>query len=210
MFKNKNLIPGRRLLARLGIDIPELSYLTIKFGLTVLEGPKKSWFRNFRQLEYRRIDSEEVLEIIQYDAEKLDNGLFLLSEIEKIPPPAIKPKKDNRPSRRVEEMPRQESQVAESTNSYGQTFFRLDPGDKLLLKDAIEDHEEKIRNSHNVFSLLGAVWFIKFKNEEWGLYPDREKYRYIACVLSLCEGNPESYDSEYSIYNFTMPTCLQK
>jgi len=132
MFKNKNLIPGRLLLARFGTDIPELSYLTIKFRLTVLEGPKKSWFRNFRQPEYRRINLEELLEIMQYDAEELDNGLFLLSEIEKIPPPAIKPKKDNQPSRRFfEEMLRRESQAAESETeskasySYPETLLRL-------------------------------------------------------------------------------------
>jgi hypothetical protein len=48
---------------------------------------------------------------------------------------------------------------------------------------------------------MGRVWFAKFAEAEWGLYPDQQKYRYIAHVLSLCNGHPKAQDSEHSIYN---------
>jgi hypothetical protein len=68
-----------------------------------------------------------------------------------------------------------------------------------LIKDIIEGHESDIKKNWFVFSLIGKVWFIKFKNKEWGLYPDLEKYKYIAHLLELTKLYSKS--REYSIYN---------
>jgi hypothetical protein len=70
-----------------------------------------------------------------------------------------------------------------------------------LLKATIESHEASLKKSQNVFSLLGKAWFVKYSEREWGIYPDQEKYRYIAHVLGLCDGYPRPGDTEYSIYN---------
>jgi hypothetical protein len=64
----------------------------------------------------------------------------------------------------------------------------------------IEDHESGLKDSPNVFSLLGKVWFIKFNNEEWGLYPDYEKYRYLANLLSLSSETTDGCKGQYSIH----------
>jgi hypothetical protein len=69
------------------------------------------------------------------------------------------------------------------------------------LRLAIEEHEGDIKQSSNVFALIGKVWFVKYAQEEWGLYPDQEKYRYIARLLSLSASSTKSPHAEYSIYN---------
>jgi hypothetical protein len=79
--------------------------------------------------------------------------------------------------------------------------FGAQPKAENLLRDVIEDHEGQIKDKSNVFSLMGRVWFVKFAQLEWGLYPDQEKYRYIANVVGLCDGYPRPGDTEYSIYN---------
>jgi hypothetical protein len=69
------------------------------------------------------------------------------------------------------------------------------------LKDVIEDHEDNIRKYSNVFSLIGKVWFVKFKKQEWGLYPNQQKYKYIAYLLSLPNNSHAEEDPEFSIPN---------
>jgi hypothetical protein len=51
----------------------------------------------------------------------------------------------------------------------------------------------------NVFSRLGGAWFAKFKQKEWGAFPDKEKFKYIAHLLSL-----SSYKSGDKSLNFSM------
>jgi hypothetical protein len=206
MSKSNNLIPGEQLIARLGIgiiDIAELSYLIIKSGLTVLEErPKKSWFRRFRKPEYRRIESQELLEIIQHDPAKLGSKLFLLSEIERLPPPRVKPRY-NIPSPSLEEVPPSKSETTKpelEVEPWGRAEACIAPNWELLLKKTIEDHEDQIKNNANVFSLLGKIWFIKFNNEEWGLYPDHEKYKYVANLLNLSSEPTEGGKGEYAIH----------
>jgi len=205
MPQSNNLIPGRLLLEKLGINIPQLSYMIIKFEFTVLEQqPKKFWLRSFLKPEYRKTDSEELLEIIQHDPEKLRYKLFLLSEIEKVPPHRVKPK-DNGPSPCPAKIPPPQSDgsepelesMGEITSISGQL---LPLSSESLLKEAIEDHEAAIKNNPNVFSRLGRVWFIKFKNEKWGLYPDQEKYKYVANLLSLSSETTGGRKGEYAIH----------
>jgi hypothetical protein len=69
----------------------------------------------------------------------------------------------------------------------------------VILKNVIEEHERDIKINPNVFSLIGNVWFVKFKNQEWGLYPDHEKYKYIVYLLELTKSFSENHD--YYIYN---------
>ena len=71
----------------------------------------------------------------------------------------------------------------------------------ILIPSPTERLNRVLKRSPNVFALIGRVWFVKFAQREYGLFPDQEKYRYIANVLSLCEGNPKAHDAEYSIYN---------
>ncbi|RQW91257.1 MAG: hypothetical protein EHM79_00935 [Geobacter sp.] len=203
--KSENLIPGGQLIAKLGTDIFGLCYLVIKSGLTVLEErPKKSWFRRFRKPEHRTIDLEELLEIIQADPEKLRYKLFLLSETEKVPPHRVK-RKDNgsKPDLRV--VPGTESEMAnpglesKPLDSY-KPEHSIEPNYELLLRETIEHHESDIKNSPNVFSLLGRVWFVKFNNQEWGLYPDHEKYKYVANLLSLSSETTGGSEGEHAIH----------
>lgn len=200
--KSEDLIPGRLLLAQFEADIPELCYQIIKLGLTVLEKrPRKSWLRYFLKAEYERFDSEELLGIIQDDPQKLGNKLFLVSETAKLTPPrerhteaplseTPRPEPDNEKSG-------SESQVSDSSL---QKEAALSLDNKSLLRMTIEDHERETKNSPNVFSLLGKAWFIKFKNEEWRLYPDHEKYRYVASMLSLTGEPAEGGKGEYAIH----------
>ena len=204
MPQSKDFISGVLLIDKLGIDITELSYFIIKFGLTVLEEvPKKSWLRYFVKPEYRRADSEELLEIIQHDPDKLHRKLFLLSEIEKLPPPRACSDPDLEEALVVRSESDKADLALESlpSDSSFEKEARVSLDNRSLLRQTFELHETQIKQSPNVFSLLGGVWFIKFKNEEWGLYPDQEKYKYVANLLSLSSETTGGGKGEYAIHN---------
>lgn len=203
MPQSKDLIPGDLLLARLGIDIAELSYLIMKYRLTVFEElPKKFWLRYFVKSKYRRTELEELLEIVQNDPEKLDSKLFLRSEIENL----FQRKSSYTADLAAAETANSESDKVDlELESKPSDFYNgkdahpsLD--NKFLLRQTIEHNETQIKQNPNVFCLLGGVWFIKFKNEEWGLYPDHEKYRYIAYLLNLTSETTGSGKVEYAIH----------
>ena len=218
MSRTVTAISGELLFRQVRASRSGLGYLIIKHGLTVVEPPIARAKKPSGKPKYVMTDPEELLEIIQYDPGALRNMLFLLSEIDKVCPPGIEVEYDNTKSFCIGQIPFPVS-PAEPQRAYlggKSSLFSIEleakRGDfgaaevymydtKDSLKDTIEYHETQIKQSPNVFSLLGKVWFIKFKNEEWGLYPDQEKYRYIANVLSLCDGSPKPYDTEYSIYN---------
>jgi hypothetical protein len=202
MSDSEDLMPGRLLLTRYGADIPELCYQIIKLGLTVLEKrPRKSWLRYFLKPEYQTIDSEQLLEIIQHDFLKLENKLFLTSEAANLPPPR---KIDAEASFLRAPHPEPDKEKRESESKPSDSSVEKEPrgnlDNKFLLRMTIEDHESHIKKSPNVFSFLGKVWFIKFNNEEWGLYPDYEKYKYLANLLSLSSEITEGGKGEYAIH----------
>ena len=202
MSNSEDLMPGRLLLTHYGADIPELYYQIIKLGLTVLEKrPRKSWLRYFLKPEYQRINSEQLLEIIQHDPQKLENKLFLASEAANLPPPRKIDAEASlvRAPHSESDKQKLESESRPSDSSVGKEP-RASLDNKFFLRMAIEDHESHMKNSPNVFSLLGKVWFIKFNNEEWGLYPDYEKYKYVANVLSLSSEATEGGKGEYTIH----------
>ncbi len=78
---------------------------------------------------------------------------------------------------------------------------KTDAVPEKALKDVIEDHEGNIKKYSNVFSLIGKVWFVKFKKQEWGLYPDQKKYKYIGHLLGLPDNSLDGEYPEYSIPN---------
>ena len=171
MSRAEDTIRGELLIVQLRTSIFELSYLIIKHGLTVLEPPKKSWLNYFVRPKYGRTDPEGLLEIIQNDPEKLRHKLFLLSEIQKVPPPPILPVDTgaeaciSEASRPESEEPKTELESERSGFDVG-TQALISPNYEVLLRATIENHESDIKNSANVFSLLGKVWFIKFKDKE--------------------------------------------
>jgi hypothetical protein len=228
MSRRTKAITGEQLMAKWHIDEYDLSYLILKHELTVLDPPKIPILKTFLRSRHVRTDSEKFLKIIMNDPHSLQQKLFLVEEIENMgdlssiyierskqkmrsflssledlssgQPEPRSPEKDDSeqslPVRYSRKSPasRTRTPSREFNKAFGIT-------DESMLKDAIEDHESEIKSTPNVFSLIGKVWFVKFKNDEWGLYPDQEKYKYIATLLSLSNENPKDKELEYSIYN---------
>jgi hypothetical protein len=187
----------------------ELSYLIVKHGLTVFEPLEEEYAKKHsRHPKFIRTDPEELLQIVQYDPGALRSLLFSVSEIGKVCPPETEL---HSAASLITEVPAPKP-GAQSYRGFvafdaaptakkwrGKEYYAYDT--KASLKRIIEQHENQIQQSPNVFSLLGEVWFVKFKDEEWGLYPNHQKYRYIAILLSLCDGNDRSHASEFPIDN---------
>jgi len=220
MSLRKDTINGIRLAAKWGIDIHVLSYLILKYDLSVLNPPKHIILLLFFKLNNFRIDSDKILEIIQSNPRELYNKLFFIDEIDKITKkinfasltktkseysrskatarlclePAFNA--DAAASRRWEKTDKVASRRLKKNNAVPEKALPT-----KALKDVIEDHEGNIKKYSDVFSLIGKVWFVKFKKQEWGLYPDQQKYKYIAHLLSLSDNNHAEEDPEFSIPN---------
>ena len=197
MVRLKNTITGDQMFSEWNTDPTKLSYLILKHDLTVLRPFKIPVLARFLPLKRLRSDSKELLETISDHPRNLYQLLFLKTELEKIPleprpqppqpPPIATPKLAER------------EPAEDEKDRFGPIMEKLpDPWDPL--EWVIEDHEPQIKGKLNVFWLMGKVWYVKFAKSEWGLYPDQEKYRYIARLLSLCD-SPKTRESEYSIYN---------
>jgi hypothetical protein len=199
MFRRRNTISGLKLVQKWEIDTYDLSYLIMKHKLTVLEADpaQNSLLKRFFKSRYSPIDTEKLIEIMTENSESLHEKLFFLSEVDRIAgeinlPPAPEPD----PTEILESIPEEGSK--ENNQGPVHILYSRRPHPLRLV---IEEHERKIKKTSNVFALIGKVWFVKFAQKEYGLYPDQEKYRYIARLLSLSDRNPKSLDDEYSIYN---------
>ncbi len=92
------------------------------------------------------------------------------------------------------------------------TTYPKDPGNKIIekkdpeltLKLVVEAHNEEIETNPNVFSLLGKAWFVKFNRNEWGIYPELEKYKYIALLLELFSYTNDPDNLDFSISNLEL------
>jgi hypothetical protein len=188
MFHARDTISGAKLVQKWQIDILYLSYLIMKHDLAILDpDPAENSL-------LAKTDTQKVVEIIKNEPRSLYQKLFLVSEVERIEkklsfPPAPNP----HPTQILKSLPDEGSN--EINEHVIESVTWTDP-----LQLVIEAHESDIKKSSNVFSLIGKVWFVKFSHEEWGLYPDQEKYRFIAQLLSLSNSS-KSHESEYSIYN---------
>jgi hypothetical protein len=191
MSQPENTITGQGILEQWNISLAELSYQILKHDLTVLKPSGIPLLRLFVQPKTLRSDSEQLLKIIRDDYSKLNQMLFLVNEVKKIP-------KKKKPI--IEEKSESKSGPLPQ---YHIPKDKIGPKPKAedRIKAVIEDHDDSIKDFENVFSLLGKAWFVKFKQDEWGLYPDQEKYRYIAHLLNICDGHPKVPDTEGSIYN---------
>ena len=186
MFPRKHTISGKELISKWSTDIHELSYLTLKHGITVLDSsilPKIKF--SFNPADYK-IDFGKVLDTIRNDPTRLNRMLFWLPELERLEiekeisslkskasskSPALTPDSGVRYSRKYSENIRfrrakPEEQKSDTIKS------------KKTIMNVIDDQQDEIRQHSNVFSLIGKIWFIKFKQQEWGLFPDHQKYKY--------------------------------
>lgn len=204
MLSRKHTIDGAGLLNMWDINIHELSYLILKHDISVLEPSSIPRFKFFFNPDKYKIDTAPLLEIIQNVPSRLYKKLFWLPELEgsaiekdlssikskassqSIEKPSVPLGRYYRPKPKIPEKSKTEKETTVSENK---------------IKDVIEIHEEDIKTNSNVFSLMGKVWFVKFKQQEWGLYPDQEKYKYIANLLSLAATESERKDLKFSIYN---------
>ncbi|UCE07088.1 MAG: hypothetical protein JSW07_03360 [bacterium] len=204
MDMHKNIIYGKEIIERWDTSTPELSYLTLKYGLTILDPNKIPSISSSFNPEHFKIDLRKLIEEIQNDVYSLSDKLFWLPEIEEItkkenilisePEPDLYEPTDSEP-----DLDKQTNEVFEVRFSKSLTSETPKPKDTIC--DEIERHESKIWLHDNVFSLIGKVWFVKFRRGEWGLYPDHEKYKYIAHLLNLSTNNSGKGDGEFSINN---------
>jgi hypothetical protein len=209
MLPRKHTVSGKELINRWNTDIHELSYLILKHDITVLDSsniPKIKF--SFNPDDYR-IDFAQVLNILRNDPTSVCKMLFWLPELESL---AIEKEISSLKSKTTPKPPTStpDTGVRYSRGRPGNIRFRRAEPEKKekdttkpekTIKNVIEDQEEEIRQQSNVFSLIGKVWFVKFKQQEWGLYPDQEKYKYIANVLNLPNNGYDKGDLEFSIYN---------
>jgi len=81
---------------------------------------------------------------------------------------------------------------------------------EYTLRTVIEAHEAGIKQHSNVYSLIGKIWFVKFKQTEWGIYPDQEKYKYLAYLLDLPRIYPNNEGLEFSLTNSELVDRVKK
>jgi hypothetical protein len=204
MSLRKDTIDGKRLAAKWGITEYELSYRILKYDLSVLDPPRIPILKLFCNPKNFWIDSDKILEIIQSNPRELYNKLFFIDEIDKITKKIdfaslTKTKSEYSRSKgmvRYALAPLSRTELARGKKKKTNSISAAE-----MLKFVIEDHEGNIKNSSNVFSLIGKVWFVKFKKQEWGLYPDQQKYKYVAHLLNLPDNNNDEEDPEFSIPN---------
>jgi hypothetical protein len=219
MSLRKDTINGERLAAKWGIyDINELSYRILKYDLSVLDPPKNFISKLFFKPDNFRIDLDKALKIIQSNPRKLYDKIFLADEIDKITEKihlaSLNKTKSESPASGSKAEGKYCRPIPKETSDLEiRKFQEMDwkfmfGGEKKTnakpektLKNVIEDHEGSIKNYSDVFSLIGKVWFVKFQKQEWGLYPDQQKYKYIAHLLSLPDNNHDEEDPEFSIPN---------
>jgi hypothetical protein len=212
MFPRKHTISGLKLMAKWDMDVHELSYLILKHGIIVLKSSDIPKIKFSFNPEYYKIDFTKLLDTIQKDPNSLSEKLFWLPELEK---PSIKKEVSSLKSKSNKEpSPPAPHELGRYRGKDQELRFCRDgqspkvskseptpPAESHSIKDIIEEHESGIKQHSNVFSLMGKVWFVKFKQQEWGLYPDQEKYKYIANILNLPNNSYNTGDLEFSIYN---------
>ena len=181
MSRRAKALSGQQLMAKWRMDEYDLSYVILKHDLTVLDPPKIPILKKFLRSRHVRTDSEKFLGIIMNDPCSLRQKLFLLDEIEKIPGLPSKHKEELEPSARYSgedccsfDVELRSSEEDDSEPSARARYLRkIDPArartlpeatkraigitEESILKNAIEDHENEIKGTPNVFSLIGKV-----------------------------------------------------
>ena len=198
------------------VDPHELSYVILKQNLAVLDIPRRTYQFSKYDPNYYKIDSTKLLKIIQNERLNLRDKAFWLPEIQRVTDYVSSLPKKNRKTpnwpfeiyyfpnvRLCKGSPKDYQRSKEKKDKIEKIEQALPEQTKKkptdILKKVIEEHESDIKKNSNVFLLLGKVWFVKFKNKEWGLYPDLEKYKYIVHLLELTKSASENH--EYFIYN---------
>jgi len=220
----KKTIDGESLAIDLNIDLYELYFLTLKHNLTVLEIPVLTSFNEISYPKYNRVDTESLLKIIQIEPTWLYEKLFFtyelqnIVEFERISSPYVYYEERSFEKQLMpleyhpeftsfeDKMEIVSSFVDEKLGDSAEDEIQLYNQSKQKQKDypssiknIIEDHEDNIKENFNVFSLLGKVWFVKYQQKEWSLFPDKEKYHYIFHLLKLTTLDEDH--AELSIYN---------
>jgi hypothetical protein len=168
-------ITGAQLMQRWGTNSHhDLSYWILIYQLSVVDQIQLE--TGSEEYGVFGVSLEKLLTMIQDSPSALSEKLFWVPEIEQI---------ETEQNTRVFKL---DEEVWFETLAVPETF-----------KDVVEHHDKDIEKNDNVFSRLGEALFVKFRKDEWGVYPDQEKYRYIAHLLSL-----SSYKSVDKSLNFSM------
>jgi hypothetical protein len=214
-----NIIDGNQLTDLWGVDAYELSYIILRKNLSILDLPKKFKSKSKYNPNCYKIDPERLLDIVQNNPWSLLSRAFWIPEIYQVADyvdyfKRKKPKEEKKTdpdlmvrfSKSWKEKPQLKYSRKESSSPKLKEEKEIKPYDEI--KDIIEEHEDDIKKNPNVFLLIGKVWFVKFKNEEWGLFPDHEKYEYIAHLLKQTKTDPDNL--EHSVYNDYLISEIKK
>jgi hypothetical protein len=192
MHSRKDTISGDAITSTYGITTYTLSYQILKYSLTVLDPSS-----------FSSLDLIKILDILQKDNFKISNYLFFLPEIEKNSDfQEFKKEKIERDRKRAKEVVKPRNLDIRYLPKFSKT--------SQTLQNVIEDHDNYIKYQPNVFSLISKVWFIKFQQDEWGLYPDHEKYKYIAALLNASNNNEELSISNTNLISEVKGTDVDK
>ena len=204
MFTRNQTITGERLIWHWNTDIHELSYFALLHDLSVFDPANIPSVKFFFNPARYRIDNESLVKIILEHPEVLLGKSFWIPEIEKLA---------NKISFKFKREPAASLHYSRSKiTKQPPTTYPKDPDKKIIekkdpeltLKLVVEAHNEEIETSPNVFSLLGKAWFVKFNRNEWGIYPEHEKYKYIALLLDLFSYKNDPDNIDFSISNLEL------
>jgi hypothetical protein len=201
-FKQK-LINGSDLRIHWKIDYPQIAYIILKRDISVLALPRKFNSKSSFDPKDYKIGISELTHNLKSDPYFLSDKAFWIPDIVKLSE-YVK----SLPTHPKYIYPDYKDTIKQKRAGSGRNEIKPKIVEANPIKKIIEFHEKDIKNNSNVFSLLGKVWFVKFKEHEWGLYPDNEKYKYIASLLSLTSSNLN--DIKYSIYNSDLIARIKK
>jgi hypothetical protein len=164
MTQNREFITGKKLIGRwYGLGKRNFYYLAgdiLKYDLTVVDGVENPGTENSIIIG---VKPAGIAHILQNEPQTLKKRLFYFPEIEAV---------ERRPNFSIIDPHRRYKSSAE---------IKI----PKTIRDVVEFEDDEIRNNHNVFALRGKVWFVKYNQKEWGLYPFHQKYKYVACLLSF-------------------------
>jgi hypothetical protein len=192
MTKQNEFITGKELMERwYRWDKRNFYYLAgdiLKYDLTVVDRVESPDTDDSLIIG---VKPEKIVQLLQNEPQTLKGRLFYFPEIEEV---------ENKYNISVFDINRR---YDFSTQGKGPTTIR----------EAVELEDSYIKNNGNVFSLLGKIWFIKYNQKEWGLYPDHQKYKYVACLLSFSnssKGDPLIIIKNPELTSFVKKNSLEK
>ena len=188
-----------------------LAYLVLKYDLPVLRLPQKkaALVDNYLSEEHF-LSTLQLIDCLKKNTDFIKTLHFrkcdsaILSDYK--PPPKAQPEKIRDASPFVTDSKEYfPEQIARDVPRA--SFGKVDPP-FAQIKNTIEEHDLNVKENDNVFKKLGKVWFLKYNIEEFGLFPDNEKYEYIYFLLDLT--STDANTSHGSVYNTELVAKVKK